>query len=352
MIKITDVFTFQHIIDIIPFHNAEKTLKLCLDAVCGQASAPDEVILVDNNSTDSSKDIADSFIGEFGKLRITYAFCAKPGPSAARNKGANIATGDWLIFADSDCVPSSDWISDYMTHLDDDSIGAVAGCIKPYSPTNLTQKTLSLFTLPDNQMETIHNDFTINEGLYPTANLAVRKDVFNRIGGFDEKLRYSEDRELCSKIYKSGYRIKAVKNAEVEHIHRTTLGGLIKQSFGFGTGHPYKLRHLSQGTIILSLPFLEINKAKPGKHIWIDLNQADKKLLFPFLLGLIWWPFYILAPGYFLYLCIFLHRKSVEKRVNTKLMELPGIAFLLILKSLCLTCGRISHSFKHRVICV
>jgi glycosyltransferase involved in cell wall biosynthesis len=337
---------------IIPFYNAEKTLEQCLPSVCKQKVKPDEIILVDNNSTDSSKEIVESFINDFREIKIVYLICEKKGPSAARNKGANIAIGDWLIFTDSDCVPSQSWISDYIAHFDKETLGAVAGCITPYQPTNLVQKTLSLFTLPENKEEVIHDNFTITKGLYPAANLAVRKKVYNLVGGFKEDLKYSEDRELCSKIYKSGYKIKAIKNAIVQHIHRTSLSGLIKQSFGFGTGHPYKLRYLSQGTIIFSLPFVEINKEKPGKYIWIDLIQADKKLFLLFLLGLLWWPFYLFIPAHFLYLCRFIHQKTVEKNINTKTFELPALALLLILKSFCLTCGRISHSFKHHVFCL
>jgi len=264
---------------VIPFYNAEKTLELCLDGLRNQTVKPEEIILVDNNSTDTSKEIVNAFINDHRDPQIVYVFCRKEGPSAARNKGAEVATGDWLVFTDSDCIPHSSWISDYTTHFENDSIGAVAGCIKPHSPVNLVQKTLSLFTLPENQEEIIHDSFSINKGLYPTANLAVRMQIFNSVSGFDETLRYSEDRDLCAKIYKSGYKIKAVKDAAVEHIHRTSLRGLIKQSFGFGTGHPYKLRHLSQGTILLTLPFIEISHALSNKYVWIDLVQADKKLL-------------------------------------------------------------------------
>lgn len=336
---------------VVPFYNAEKTLRLCLDSLCSQTLKPHEIILVDNSSKDGSKEIVDSFIKNFNELRINYVFCEKRGPSAARNKGSERATGDWLIFTDSDCVPSQNWISDYTAHFDKESLGAVAGCIKPYLPSGTVEKSLALFTLPENRSEIIHDNFNINEGLYPTANLAVKKKVLNSIGGFNEGLRYGEDHELCYRIYRSGYKIKAVKNAMVEHMHRSRLTGLIKQAYGIGSAHPFKLRHLSGGEIIFSLPFSEINRTKPGKYVWIDLVQADKKLFLFFLLGLIWWPFYFLMPTYFLRLCFFVRKKSVEKDIATKIGELPFLAILLILKSLALTCGRISHSFKHRVVC-
>jgi len=336
---------------VIPFYNAEKTLELCLDGLRNQTVKPEEIILVDNNSTDTSKEIVNAFINDHRDPQIVYVFCRKEGPSAARNKGAEVATGEWLLFTDSDCLPSSTWISDYIRHFDDEEIGAVAGCIKPYSPSNLVQKTLSLFTLPENQKEIIHDHLSIGEGLYPAANLAVRRDVFSLAGGFNESLTYGEDHELCYEIYKSGHKIKAVTDAAVEHLHRKSIRKLIKQSFGFGTAHPYELRHFTPGAFIFMSPILKMRKIWPRRYVWIDLNQADKKILLLFMLGWIWWPLYSIMFAYFLQLCFFTYKKSVEKSISTKLIELPFLACLLILKSLCLTTGRVSHSLKHRVLC-
>jgi glycosyltransferase involved in cell wall biosynthesis len=337
---------------VIPFYNAEKTLKLCLDGVCRQSVLPEEIILVDNNSTDNSKNIAKSFIKEFYQIKITYTFCGKEGPSATRNKGANLATEDWLLFTDSDCVPSFNWISDYLTHLDEEGIDAVAGCIKPYPPSNLIQKTLSIFTLPENQEEIIHSYFSIGKGLYPAANLAIRRDVFSLVGGFNESLIYGEDHELCYKIYESGHKIKAVTDAAVEHIHRKSLRKLIRQSFGFGTAHPYELRHFTPGALIFISPILKIRKIWPTRYVWIDLDQADKKIVLFFLAGFVWWPFYILLPAYFLHLCLFIHRIAAKKKIIANAVELPCLASLLILKSLCQTCGRLLGSTLHRVVCI
>lgn len=337
---------------VVPFYNAEETLERCLTSIQNQNVKPEEIILLDNNSNDNSKNIVDSFISNFGESKAVYMKCIKQGVSAARNKGASIATGDWLIFTDSDCVTSPNWISDYIDHFDDDRIGAVAGCIKPYPPTNLVQKTLSLFTLPENPHEVVRDNCTFTKGLYPTANLAVKREIFNLVGGFNEALSYGEDHELCRKIYNSGHKIKAAKNAIVEHIHRKSLRKMVKQSFWFGTAHPYELRNFSPGVFIFTSPFIKMNRIKPGTHIWIDLNQADKKFLLLFLLGLMWWPFYSLLLIYVFNLFFFINNKSKKANISTKITELPLLSFLLTLKSFSLTLGRISYSFKHRVLCI
>lgn len=337
---------------IIPFHNAEKTLSLCLNAVCRQSAAQDEIILVDNHSSDGSKEIANSFIKAFRHLRISYVSEMVPGPSAARNTGANIARGEWLIFTDSDCIPSPTWISDYLPHFSDARLGAVAGCIQPYPPSTLVQKAISLFTLPPNVKEIIHSGSNLTEGFYPTANLAVKREIFDHVGGFNETLRFGEDHELCHKIYSAGHSIKAIETAVVEHIHRSTLKGLLKQAFGFGSSHPYELRYFTPGKTIFVSPFLKINKPTPGKWIWIDLNQADKKLLISLIPGLFWPPLYAVSIIYFCYLCFFIHRVGAQRNVITQAKELPALSLLLLLKSFALGAGRFVHSFKHRVLCV
>ena len=337
---------------IVPFYNAEKTLKLCLSAICHQDVVPDEIILVDNNSSDTSREIVNLFIDSFKDLRISCVSEKTPGPAAARNSGAYTAQGEWLIFTDADCIPSQAWLSDYLVHFTEAGLGAVAGCIRPYPPFGLIQKAISLFTLPPITKETIHSASNLREGLYPTANLAVKREIFELVGGFNNCLRYGEDHELCYKIYNAGYTIKAIENANVEHIHRSTFRGFLRQAFGFGSSHPFELRYFTSGRTIVAAPLVDINRPTPGKWIWLDFNQADKKLLLSFVPGLFWPPLFFFSVLYFFYLCLFVHRVGRERSLFPKVRELPILALLLIMKSFALSAGRIVYSFKHNVICV
>jgi glycosyltransferase involved in cell wall biosynthesis len=337
---------------IIPIYNAQETLQRCLSALAVSVTEETEIVVVDNGSTDNSLAICEEFRHGHPNLRIMLLQEATKGPSAARNAGASIARGDWLIFTDSDCIPSRNWISDYQVHFSGAGLGAVAGCIQPYPPSNVVQKAISLFTLPPITREIVSSGSNLTEGFYPTANLAVRKETFDLVGGFNEDLRYGEDHELCHKIYKAGYRIKAIETAVVEHIHRSTLKGLLTQAFGFGSSHPFELKYFTSGRTILASPFLDINKPTPGKWIWIDLNQADKKLFISLIPGVLWPPLYCLSIIYFFYLCFFIHKIGAQKNVITKARELPILSLLLLLKSFALGAGRFVHSFKHKVLCL
>jgi glycosyltransferase involved in cell wall biosynthesis len=337
---------------IIPIRNSKNTLEEAFAGLISSINRDCELILVDNKSIDDSLQLCRQFRDSNPNLRILIHSEFKIGPSAARNTGARLAKGEWLIFTDADCIPSRTWISDYLLHFSDAGLGAVAGCIHPYLPSNVVQKAISLFTLPPITKEIIHSGSNITEGFYPTANLAVKREIFDYVGGFNENLRFGEDHELCHKIYSAGYRIKAIETAVVEHIHRNTLKGLLKQAFGFGSSHPFELRYFTSGKTILAFPFLKINKPTPGKWIWIDLNQADKKLLISLIPGLFWPPLYALSIIYFFYLCFFIYKVGAQRNVITKAKELPALSLLLLLKSFALGAGRFVYSFKHKVLCL
>lgn len=96
---------------IIPIFNAEKTLQRCLDSVRQQTYSNLEVILIDDGSTDGSRNICMSYTKRDSRLR--YLYQPNAGVSAARNLGLDAATGTYVAFLDSD-----DWLSpDYLARL-------------------------------------------------------------------------------------------------------------------------------------------------------------------------------------------------------------------------------------------
>src|SRR3989338_8668397 len=113
---------------IIPVYNAEKTLKQCLDSVVSQDFENFEIIVVDNNSTDGSKGIIDSFLA--GR-KVKYFFEEKRGRGAARNAGLRVARGEIIAMTDADCIVPTDWLKRLTEPVIQDQAQAVMGFFEP-----------------------------------------------------------------------------------------------------------------------------------------------------------------------------------------------------------------------------
>lgn len=85
---------------IIPVYNTEKYLSSCIDSILRQTNVSFEIILVDDGSSDSSPLICDSYASKYDNIRCYHI--KNSGPATARNKGFNVATGEYVTFTDSD----------------------------------------------------------------------------------------------------------------------------------------------------------------------------------------------------------------------------------------------------------
>lgn len=153
---------------VVPARDAAATLPRTLACLAAQRDAPEfEVIVVDDGSRDATATVA-----ERGGARLVRG--AGEGSGAARNAGVAAARG-WLIaFTDADCFPSPGWLAAGVRRLAD--VELVAGAVKPDPDTPLGPFDRTVWV----ERET---------GLYETANLLMRRELFERIGGFEPWLR-------------------------------------------------------------------------------------------------------------------------------------------------------------------
>lgn len=340
---------------IVPFRNAAATLPDCLAALAAGRHPGAEYIFVNNASTDNSAQIVKRFIDENQSASSWRLLDEdRPGSDIARNRAARESTGDWLVFTDSDCMPDPDWLSEMEREMGcDPSIAALAGQILPGQITNSVSKCLSLYTLPPNSENRIWRGFTLTEGGFPTANFAIRRSVFERLGGFDESAVPAGDHDICARIYAAGFAIKALPCARVRHRHRTKASHLIEQSFRFGKTHALMLKRYKAGIFLLDLPFIRPLRIETSLcRIWIECHQADKKLLVAFIAGLFWTPLFSLAIAYLTYLAFSTWRQGARMNILVSAAEAPVLAGLLLLKSAAMTAGRLRGSIQHKVICV
>jgi glycosyltransferase involved in cell wall biosynthesis len=108
---------------VIPVYNEAERIGLCLETIASQSVAPREVIVVDNNSTDSTAKVA----AKFPFVRVITA--KRQGVVHARNRGFNAARGDIIGRIDADTRLPADWVETVQTIFADDSLDAVSGAI-------------------------------------------------------------------------------------------------------------------------------------------------------------------------------------------------------------------------------
>jgi cellulose synthase/poly-beta-1,6-N-acetylglucosamine synthase-like glycosyltransferase len=99
---------------------------------------------------------------------------------------------------------------------------------------------------------------------FPTANLAIRRELLVQLGGFDERCVTGEDLDLSIKVARSGRRIFYERRAKIRHRFRTTLPELLRQYFNYYRFHPYVLKKHAKRKE------LELFFADPGRRRWIS----------------------------------------------------------------------------------
>jgi glycosyltransferase involved in cell wall biosynthesis len=162
---------------IIPVFNGERFLRDAVESVLAQEYSPVEIIIVDDGSTDGTEAVAKSL-----PETIRYLHQTNQGPAAARNRGIEHAQGSLIAFADADDLwPEAKLQLQLPYLLEDPAIEIVMGKVQ--------QVALSKTTDGHNQAaEFAEPAFSVNLG-----SAIIRKSVFERVGLFDETMRYSED---------------------------------------------------------------------------------------------------------------------------------------------------------------
>jgi cellulose synthase/poly-beta-1,6-N-acetylglucosamine synthase-like glycosyltransferase len=347
-------FSLPSISVIVPFLNARQTIIGCLESLLTQSyKGSIEIILVDNNSNDGSLEEVERYLDEknLKSVNMIPRF-SKKGVAAARNAGLKEAKGEILAFTDADCTADKNWIKDLVKGYIDNTIGAVAGGIKGYEPGNIVEKFSSIFTLKSLPHPGVFDKFTLLRGGFATANFSVRHSVIDKIGTFDENIKYwSDDYDLCARIYKNGYKINYVSDALIYHHHRSNLKGLWKQAFRFGGTHSVLLSKHFEKILILELPGFTFQNERVPLKAWIDFASLDKKIAVGLVLSFFYPVFLFILIAYLVYLIAYFYRKTKESDLRISFYELPGFIFLMFLKSLSMTLGRARASLQEKVVC-
>jgi glycosyltransferase involved in cell wall biosynthesis len=252
--------TTKEITIVIPVKNNQKGIDLFLTVFFETHSVehfPSEIIIVDNNSNPSIQ-IRNDF-----PIPIKLYSCSKIGPASARNLGVKNARTNWIVFTDSDCVPTANFLTGYF-NLQNGSVG-YAGNVKSYGVDFISkyyeqQEILLPPKVYENNTEP-RPDYLI------TANCLVWRSAFNAVDGFNEiiKIAGGEDIDLGFKLLNIGQLTYA-------------FDSIVKHNFGDGLSD-FRKRFIryGQGNKIISILYhldLKPQLFKPNKRNTINYFLA------------------------------------------------------------------------------
>lgn len=211
---------------IIPTYNDWPRLMKCLYALENQTLNKDcfEVIVVNNNESEIIPvDVALPF-----QNQVVHE--SMPGSYAARNKGVALARGDVLVFTDSDCIPDKDWLVNVEKYFEEPTCDLVGGRIQVFQPQNGNKYGYLYDHLTAFQQ---HKNVPAGRGV--TANLFVKKSVFEAVGGFDSSIKSGGDWDFTLRCMEMGFRMIYGEDVLVLHPARN-LKAIFKKHYRLSCG--------------------------------------------------------------------------------------------------------------------
>ncbi|HIK27719.1 MAG: glycosyltransferase [Oscillatoriaceae bacterium SKW80] len=223
---------------IVPIYNGEAELPELLNCLRLQTYPVERVeyLLVDNNSSDRTASILQAAEKD-ANIPIRYLTENRIQSSyAARNVGIRAARGEILAFTDADCRPQSNWLESLVKHFAEPSIGIVAGEIVALPGKTLLEKYA-------HRQNILSQKHTLAHPFCPygqTANLAIRRQVFQEVGLFRPYLTTGGDADLCWRILRqTKWKLEFAPEAIIQHRHRSNWRELQKQWRRYGESNRY-----------------------------------------------------------------------------------------------------------------
>ena len=219
---------------VVPFAGDQVAAAAMLEQVGRLALGDeDELLIADNSPAGDEVERALAQRGERVRSSVTVVRAAKMRSSYyARNAGAERARRPWVLFLDADCIPEPSLIDRYLADEPDPSVGAISGRVAGAPGSGLVEDWYASRRVLDqtDMYEKRQRPAAV------TANLLVRRDAWEEVGGFLEGIRSGGDTDFCWRLQDRGWTLSHRPAAAVEHRHRTTVRELARQFVRFGAG--------------------------------------------------------------------------------------------------------------------
>ncbi len=221
--RLTSKPDFPFVSVIVPVFNDAQRVGKCIGALLAQTYPRDryEIIVVDNGSSDESRRVVREY-----PVKLLVENAVKSS-YAARNKGIQNARGEVIAFTDADCIPHPDWIEKGVGNLiSTPNCGLVGGKIEIFFRQSGRPNAVEVYDsiMGFNQKEDVE--------IYhfgSTANVFTSKEVFDRVGLFDDRLKSGGDNQWGRRVYAAGYTLAYADDAVIAHPARHSLEQLYRR---------------------------------------------------------------------------------------------------------------------------
>ena len=222
---------------VVAVYNRPEEMEELLHSLNNQLYKNFELIIVDDGSQMSSRDVYNFYKKKF---QISYYFIDNQGPAMARNFGVNKASGEWIIFFDSDCTIPRDYFLVVEKFLNENKIDFFGGPDMMDESFTYLQKSInysmtSLFTTGGIR----GGKRSIDKFLPRSYNMGIKTNAFKSVDGFSNIRQYGEDLDLSYKLLFSNKKSALIPDAKVYHKRRTNLFKFFSQMFKSGKGRRF-----------------------------------------------------------------------------------------------------------------
>jgi mycofactocin system glycosyltransferase len=216
---------------VIPVLNRAEELGELLNAIRADEHGDTKIFVVDDGSQNPSEiaEVLANYSTSGIRLQVNK------GPGAARNVGIDHTDQEFVVFIDSDALPTKSWVEQLLGHFQDPSVGVVAPRVHSLLESSsvlqrfeYNKSSLDMGKYPD------HVEKNGRLGFIPSAALVIRREVFESVI-FEESMRVGEDVDFIWRVLESGWTVNYDPSVVVWHRSRDDLRAWMKRTFEYGT---------------------------------------------------------------------------------------------------------------------
>lgn len=292
---------------VVPVYNRPQEVQELLESLTRQTRRNFEVIIVEDGSSVRCDSVIDQYRD---RLTIQYLYKSNSGPGPSRNKGFELATGDYFVVFDSDCILTETYFEAVEKGLAEEKLDAWGGPDRAHEKFTLLQRAMGYTMSSVLTTGGIRGAKKRIGWFQPRSfNMGISRKVYEATGGFKFD-RYAEDIEFSIRIRKAGFRVGLIYEAFVYHKRRATLGQFYKQVLNFG-----------RGRALIGNVYPEEVRLAHWFPAFFTLATVGMVALLPIHLSL-----FFLAFGFFLFyfLLLFVHSWITNRNLSVAILSVPS----------------------------